>query len=420
MYRKTTLENGLRVISTTLPHVRSLSLTVVVGAGSRHESLDRSGLAHFVEHMLFKGTERRPTAKEIAEAIEGVGGVFNAETDKETTTYWVKVAAAHWPVALDIVSDVLRRSRFAPDELERERRVIIEELHMVADTPGELVNVLIDEVLWEGHPLGRDVAGTPETVARLTRDDLLAFVRTFYTPGNLIVAVAGPLDHAQIVQDIAVALGDWPPGDPPGWQPFEGAQPGPRVRVIYRKTEQAHFCLGFPGLAYTHPQRYALGLLNIILGEAMSSRLFLELRERRGLAYEVHSSVHHYRDTGALVIYAGVDPRRIEEAIQVVREQTLALRAGPDPAELARAKEYLKGRLLLSLEDTRNLALWLGGQELRYGRVLSVEEVLAQIDRQSPDDLRAVAEAVLRPERQNLAVVGPFRGPERFQRLLLA
>jgi predicted Zn-dependent peptidase len=396
-----------------MPHARSVSATFFVRVGSRHESEHLQGASHFLEHMLFKGTEQRPTPKAIAEAIEGVGGYFNAEAGKELTVYWDKVADRHWKTTLDVLTDLLRFSRFDPEEVEKERRVIAEELGMLFDSPGDWVHLLVDEAMWGAEPLGRDVAGTRDSIMALSRDELVDWFRRFYVPPNLTVSVAGPLKHPAVVDEIATRLGDWRGEAPPTWEP---AVSGPiaKVRLKTKSTEQAHFCLAFPSLSYFDADRYALELLNIILGEGMSSRLFLEIREKQGLAYDVHSYTNEYEDTGSIVIYAGVEPARIDQALRASLAEVSRLTELVPDDELARAKEFWKGRMLLRLEDTRSIASWLGAQEALLGRIYSVEEVMERVDAVEAADLLRLAERLFDPEKLCLAVIGPYRSEERF------
>ncbi|MBM3947161.1 MAG: insulinase family protein, partial [SAR202 cluster bacterium] len=303
MYEKSVLGSGLRVVTASMPHTRSVCLGVYVGAGSRHESDGEAGVSHFIEHLSFKGTARRPTAKEVSEAIEGVGGIMNAATFRERTSYWCKVAKPHFGLALDLLSDMLLHSRFEPKEMEKERQVIIEELAMITDAPDQRVGVLIDETLWPDQPLGREIAGSKETVSALSRDALLAYRQHQYNAANTVVAVAGDIQHGPVVEAIAAALGDLAPGTPPPWAPSSDNQQSPRVRVEYKRTEQAHLCLALPGVSLNHPGRYALDLMSVVLGEGMSSRLFLELREKRALCYDIHSYVSNFLDTGAFAVY---------------------------------------------------------------------------------------------------------------------
>jgi len=315
MHQKTVLPNGLRVISEEMPHARSVSTSIFVNAGSRHELDGDHGLAHFIEHMLFKGTEKRPTSREVSEAIEGIGGVFNAETGKELAVYWNKVAKHHWGTALEVLSDLLLHSRFGAEDVEKERKVIDEELSSLFDSPSEWVHLLADQAIWGDDALGRDVGGTRESVALLRRDQMIAFFHSHYVPANAVVVVAGAIDHEEVVDQVAGVLGEWEAAPATRWEEPRFDWNGPKVEMKQKRTEQSHFCLTVPAFSYFDPDRYCLDLMNIILGEGMSSRLFLEIRESKGLAYDVHSYINHFRDTGSIVVYAGVDPGRIDEAI---------------------------------------------------------------------------------------------------------
>jgi len=418
MYEKTTLDNGLRVLTAAMPHTRSVSINFFIGAGSRYEQPERAGVSHFIEHLAFKGTQRRPTTKDISEAIEGVGGLLNAGTDRELTVYWCKVARPHLDLALDVLVDMLRNSKYEPEEIERERKVIIEELNMSLDSPRSRVGMLIDEVVWPAQALGRDVVGTKETVSSISRAAMLDYLYHQYAPNNTVVSIAGEIDHDEVVARMNDALADWPLATPVSWYPVEDGQGAPRFQVEHRETEQAHLCLALHGLPYLHPDRYTLDLLDVILGQGMSSRLFLEIRERRGLAYDVHSFVTHYRDAGALTVYAGVDPKQADSTLESILAELNRLKEGIPEAELTKAKELSKGRLLLRMEDTRSVAGWIGAQELLIDRIRTVDDVIAIIDSITAEDLQRVARELLTTEKLNLALVGPFDSGERFQALL--
>src|SRR3990170_1595362 len=337
-YQKTTLDNGLRVISVSMPHTRSVSVNIFVGTGSRYESDAEAGISHFAEHMFFKGTERRPTAREISEAIDGVGGVINAGTDREMTVFWAKVARPHFALAFDVLVDIMRNSRMDATEVEKERLVVIEEINMLRDDPREWVDVLIDETLLPCQPLGRDVIGTKETVSSFDRAAVLGYIDRHYSPNNTVVSVAGNVDHSHVLELVQQTLGDWPSGNPGAWHPAVQKQAAPVCRVEWKKTEQAHFCLAVPALSSQDPDRFALDLLNVILGEGMSSRLFQEIREKRSLAYDVHSYVSHFLDTGAATVYAGVDPTRIEGALEGVIGELERLKDDLPEQEIVKAK----------------------------------------------------------------------------------
>ncbi|MCH8283646.1 MAG: insulinase family protein [Chloroflexi bacterium] len=419
MYEKTTLTNGLRVLTVPMPQVRSVSIAFYLGAGSRYEIEEKAGLSHFVEHMLFKGTRRRPKAQQISETIDGIGGFMNAGTDREITSYWAKVARPHLPIALDLLSDMLLESLFEPDEMERERKVILEEISSINDSPAQRVDLLIDEVLWPGQPLGRDVGGTKESVGALTRSDLLEYMAKQYAPNNAVVAVAGDLVHDEVVSAVQGHLDGWARSQPLSWFPSVNGQTAPQTRLKWQKTEQAHLCIAFRGLSAHHPDRYALDLLNVILGEGMSSRLSLELRERQGLCYDVHSYPTAFQDAGSLNLYAGVDPANATKTLEALLRELRRFRDEDVPEEeLERAKAVSKGRLFLRMEDTRAVSDWLGAQELMIGSVRTVDEVAELIDAVSPADVRKVAQRILVTEHLNLAVVGPFRSDRRFRSIL--
>lgn len=419
MYQKTTLDNGLRIVTSMMPHTRAVCVSLFIGAGSRYELPEQAGLSHFIEHLCFKGTEKRPTSKEISETIDCIGGVLNGGTDKELTVYWVKVARPHFSVALDLLVDMLRNSKFDPAEMENERKVIIEELKMSMDSPQSRVDTLIDEVIWPDQPLGRDVAGTEETVSIFNREIMLDYMPRLYLPGNTVISVTGDISHEEVVASVSKLMGDWPDGVPISGLPAENTQESPRLRSEQRKTEQVHFCLALRGLDNMHPDRFALDLLNVILGEGMSSRLFLELRERKGLAYDIHSHVSYYRDSGSLSIYAGVDPKKLESAIDAIIREIVSLRDEPvSEAELVKAKEMGKGRLMLRMEDTRSVAGWIGGQELLMNQILTLDEVIEKVDTVTVEDMRRLARELFLTSKLNFALVGPVRSTVRLEKLL--
>ncbi|MGH2598073.1 MAG: M16 family metallopeptidase [Dehalococcoidia bacterium] len=418
MFQRTTLANGLRVLTAPMPHTRSVAISFYVGAGSRYETEEISGLSHFLEHMLFKGTERRPTSQEISEAVDAVGGVLNAGTDRELTVYYAKVAAPHFPIALDLLVDMLRRSRMDAGEIEKERKVVIEELATVQDSPAQQADVLLDAIMWPDQPLGWDVAGTEESVNGLSRSAIVEYFRRQYVPNNVIVSVAGAVEPEQVVEAVAAQADGWQPGEPNQWSAALNGQRAPRVKTHYKRTEQAHISLAVRGVSNQDPDRYAVDLLSAILGEGMSCRLFMELRERRSLCYDIHSYTSHYLDTGAFSVYAGVEPTAVEEALGAILEQLALTKQGIPEAELRKAKELTKGRLLLRMEDTRSVSGWVGVQELLTGEVRSVDDVVEQVEAVTTEDLWRLANALFRTEALNVALVGPYRSEKRFQPLL--
>ena len=418
MYQRTTLDNGLRILTSSMPSTYSVSVALFVGAGSRYESDEVAGGTHFLEHLLFKGTKSWPTAQDISEAIEGVGGAMNASTDREMTVFWCKVAQPHFELALSVLTDMIINPLLDPDEMEKERQVILEELRMSNDYPAHRVDLLIDEMLWPDQPMGRDVGGSGESVSRVRRDDLLDMLEHQYTPTNVVVAVAGNVTHDRVVEALAKISDGWTPHTSRPWSPVRLDQKGATTRIEYRKSEQAHLCLGLPGLPLDHPKRYAMNLMNIILGEGMSSRLFLEVRERQALAYDVHSSLSQFRDCGSLIVYCGSEPGRSARALDAILGQLSGLREGLPQDEVAKARELSKGRLLLRMEDSRSVAMWMGVQELLLDRVLTVDEVVDRINAVTVEEVDGVAREILREDQLNLAIVGPFRSDRQFRGML--
>ncbi|HEX79060.1 MAG TPA: insulinase family protein, partial [Dehalococcoidia bacterium] len=386
---------------------------------SRYESNKIAGVSHFIEHLLFRGTEKRPTAKEISEAIEGMGGIINGGTDKETTVYWCKVARHHFPLALDVLVDMILHPRLAFEDIEKERQVIIEEIKMSYDSPQQRVGLLVEELLWHNHPLGRDIAGSEESVSAISRRAMLSYLKRHYLPGEMVVSIAGGLEHKESVEAADRALGDWLGGvKPPVYKPYkERIIRG--LRIERRDIEQAHICLALPGLSLFDPQRFVLDLLNIVLGEGMSSRLFCEVRDRLGLAYSIGSFVEHLADTGSVTVYAGIKPKNLPMALRVILEQLRRFReeAVPD-LELSKAKEFVKGRMLLRMEDSRNVAGWIGGQEVLTRQILDIDQVIAIVDAITADEIMGLARELLLADRLRLAVVGPIDEDESLAELL--
>src|ERR1700680_2422569 len=373
------LSGGAKLITSPMPERLSASLVLMFGGGSRQEDDRLAGVSHFIEHLFFKGTRRRPTSKEIADAIEGVGGFINASTDKELTAYWARVPAEHLELGLDVLFAVVSNSK-----------------------------LLLEEIIWPNPPLGRDIAGTEQSVAQLTRDDILEYANAHYRLPNLVIGAAGAIDEQKTLDAVKSRL--TLPVDPDGLMPSEPPGPltAPHVVVRRRRTEQAHICLGVRALSYTHPDRYALDLLNTVLGEGMSSRLFLNIREHLGLAYDVHSFTQKHRDTGHLGVYLGVDPKKAVEAIQaVVAEMRTLCERDLSGEELQRAKEFTKGRLRLDLETTNGVAFWLTYQELLRGKIKTIEDELVLVDAVTASDIRRVADTLLASPMQ-MAVIGPF------------
>jgi predicted Zn-dependent peptidase len=418
MYNKAVLDNGLRVITSPMPQSRSVCLVVFIGTGSCYETKEEAGISHFIEHLSFKGTQRRPTSKEITQDIEGVGGIINGGTDKEMTIFWCKVASPHFPIALDVLSDILLNSRFDSKDIERERPVIIEEINMNMDLPQQRVGMLIDELLWPEQPLGREVIGYKETVSSLTREQLLNYVAHRYLPNNTVLSIAGNIQHEQAMAQIEPLFAKWTTGELPTSYTTNDKQTKAKLRIEPRDIEQAHLCLAVHGFSRSHPQRFVIDLLNTVLGSGMSSRLFMEIRERKGLAYDIYSYTEHFLNSGAFAIYAGVDPEKVATAAAAILEEIFQIRQGITAAEVTRAKELSKGRLYLRFEDSQNVASWYGSQEILMRRILDIDDVISIVDAITIDELKEVAEQVMTNSGLNLAVVGPVKEDKPLRQLL--
>src|SRR5574338_369394 len=383
------LDNGLRLITESMPHVRSVTIGVWLTRGSRHESDARSGIAHFVEHMLFKGTSSR-SAEDLAQAIDSIGGQLDAFTAKEYASYYIKVLDEHLPLAVDLLSDIVLRPAFPAEEIEREKNVILEEFKMVEDTPDDLVHEVFTENFWAGHPLGRPILGTRESVQALTRDAIRAYFADAYVAHNLVISAAGNIQHVHVRELVEQAFSRLrASGTGVGEQPPRAV---PNVIVRAKEIEQSHLCIGTNGYQQDHHDRYVSYILNTVLGGSMSSRLFQNIREKRGLAYAVFSSLSAYRDAGALTIYAGCGADQVDQVVDLVVEELRAMKSSPVPeAELRRAKDHLKGSLMLSLENTASRMSHLARQEIYFDRYFSLDETLEGVERVTAADLQRVA-----------------------------
>jgi predicted Zn-dependent peptidase len=417
VFQRDTLENGLRVLRADLPYSQSVAVMIMLAAGSRYETADVGGIAHFSEHMFFKGTERRPTARDIAGEIDAIGGEFNAFTGKENTTYYVKCAAEHRDVALDVLVDMLRNSRFDAGEIEREKGVIIEEMNMYYDTPRDYVGGVYEQLLWGDQPLGRDIIGNKETIRDATRDTFLGYLGRWYKPSRMVLGVAGRIGDGLLerAQELLGDLPDEETGGPDPTTPFENG----RVKVYSKQSEQAHVCLGVHSIPLAHPDRYALQLLATALGGGMSSRLFTEVRERRGLAYYVYGLNHSYTDAGTLYSQAGVDIARIDDAVTTIASELRKIASDPPSGEeLEKARNFAKGRFVLQLESPQGLMMFGLRREVLERNLPDPEEVLAGLDAVTAEDVARVAADLVDPARMRLAVIGPFDDASRFEPLL--
>ena len=419
MYRRTVLNNGLRALTAEMPHTRSVSMFISVGAGSRYESADKAGLSHFLEHLPFKGTRSWPTALAISEAVEGVGGIMNAATDREMTSFWCKVASVHADQAIPVLLDLILHPLLDPTEMKKEREVILDELRMTNDYPAQVCDLLIDRAMWPDQAMGRDVGGTMETVTAIGLDDVRDYMERQYRPNNTVIGIAGAITHDEAIAMVDEATRHWQPGAVMDWEPV--APPpldAPSVLLDRRDTEETCICLALPGFALRDQDRYAATVLNGVLGDGMSSRLFQSLREDRGLTYDCHSSISSYRDCGALVVSCGTEPARAVEAIVATREEMATLLQPAPETEIRKAREYIKGRLLMRMEDSRSVASWLASQELLMDEITTPDETAARIDAVNAADVVRVAERLLHGSAFRLAIVGSHDDAAEFEAVI--
>ncbi|MEA2647123.1 MAG: hypothetical protein QOE92_2206 [Chloroflexota bacterium] len=405
-----TVGPGATLVTAPLRERNSVSAALMFKIGSRYEAEAVAGVSHFVEHMLFKGSRRYPTSKAVAEAIEGVGGELNASTDKEATVYWSRVPGDKLGQAIDVLTDIVHTPRLEEAEVEKEREVILEELRMYVDSPADHVHTLFEEILWPDHPLGIDVAGTEESVRAITRDDIRGHLDRHYLASDLVIAIAGNVDHGEARDRVALGLEGWRSGEAPGYPPARDLADGPGVRLMTKDTEQAHLVLGTRCVSYFHPDRYTIDLMNTVLGEGMSCRLFLEVRERRGLCYDVHSWAGKMADTGTAGVYIGTEPAKVQVAIAAVMEELHRICEEPvGREELDKARELIKGHLLLRLEGTGALATYLGSQQLLLGSIIEPSEIVDRIDAITAEDVQRVAQETYANQPLRLAAIGPMK-----------
>jgi len=405
MVQKTVLPNGIQVVTEEIPSVHSVSVGIWVEAGSRDERSEENGISHFIEHMLFKGTQRR-SARQIAKEIDAVGGILNAFTSKEFSSFYAKVMAEHLPVALDLLFDLYLNSLFAAEELEKERQVIVQEINMVEDTPDEYIHDLFSQSFWPHHPLGLPILGRLNTISRMDRRTLKGFFLKHYLQIPPIIVAAGKLKHEDLLRPVQEALRKIRPR--PKERKIHPPRPHPQIQVKNKQLEQVHLLLGTQGFSVVHPRRYAFTILNTILGGGMSSRLFQEVREKRGLAYSVYSFASSFVDSGLLGVYVGTGDHTLNRVLQVIlREMKRLAENSIRPKELRSAKEQLKGNLLLSLESTDSRMSRLAKNEIFFHRFVSTEEIIEGIEKVSAEEIGSLAQEIFRPDSFSLTVLGP-------------
>jgi predicted Zn-dependent peptidase len=419
-FERAILDNGIRVLTAPMPEAKSVSCQLMLAAGSRYETRESNGIAHFSEHMFFKGTERRPSAQDIAGEIDAIGGEFNAGTGKEYTSYYVRCAGESLPVALDVLVDMIRNSKFDPEEIEREKGVIVEEMNMYFDTPRDYVDSLYERLIYGDQPLGWDIIGTKETVRGATRQTFLDYVGRWYRPARLVVGIGGAVSPAEALELARTQLDDLPSGDAGAPEPFAPVEAnGPRVSLHHKASDQAHLILGAPSYPLRHPDRYVLQVLAAILGGGMSSRLFTQVRERRGLAYYVFCQNQSYTEAGSIFSQAGIDIARIDEAITTIVGELERMTSEPVPEEeLAKAKSFIVGRFVLQLESPHGLISFGLRREVLEGGAVEPSEVIDGVRAVTAADVQRVASELLTRRSLRLALIGPFEDASRFERLL--
>ena len=407
-YQKTVLSNGLRIISHPMKDRNSAAVGFWVGAGGRFEDDRIKGAAHFLEHILFKGSKKY-SCGEIKERIEGVGGSLNAFTSEEQTCYFAKIPHTHLELTMDILGDMVFHPLITKADVEKESGVIIEEIKMYHDLPQSFVMELLDELMWPNHPLGKNLAGSVESISRMTHEDLRQFQRTHYSSSNVVLAASGHLEHKTVVAWAEKRFGKLKSNSPQGFLEASDQQDRPQIKFFRKEIEQMHLALGMVGLHYDHKDRYILAILNVILGGNMSSRLFDEVREKRGLAYSISSAAKFLKDTGLFMVRAGVDNKKIVEALQVILQELEKIRQSQvSRGELTRAKDYLLGQLQLGLEDTLDHMLWIGESMISLDRVRKLEEIMRDVKRVTLKDVQRVANEILNRTHYNLSLVGPL------------
>ncbi|MFC1617774.1 M16 family metallopeptidase [Patescibacteria group bacterium] len=419
MFKKLKLKNGLDVIVAPQAETEVVTLMIMFGVGSRFESKQNLGISHFLEHMMFKGTTRRPSNQIISKKLDTMGAIFNAFTGKDMTAYYIKVRAEHLPEAIDLLSDMMLHSKFPAAMMEKEKGVILEEINMYEDNPLMYIEDVFEETLFGNQPLGRNIAGTRESITKMTRAQFVSYVNKFYHTGNAVLGFAGAVDTCEAEKYAQKFLAKMKKSSPNNPSKVTLKDTKKSIKIIYRQSEQTHLALGFPAYSYAHPDRIALDILSVILGGSMSSRLFEVIREKHGMAYYIRSSISHYKDTGTFAVYSGLDNTRVPKAISLITKEFKKLvNKNISPAELNKAKEYLKGHMAINMEDSENIVNWVNKQYLMTGKLQTINEKMAEIDKVTSSDLKRVAKDVLKASKMNLAMIGPIKDKKKFSKLL--
>ncbi len=419
IYTKKVLKNGLTLLTVPIETASSITMSIFVKAGSRYEEQKINGISHFLEHLHFKGTKNYPTAKKLSETVDSIGGEFNANTGKEHTQYFIRAAYEHLPLVFNVLTDMLQNPLFDEKEMEREKGVIIEEINMYKDNPQIHVESLFEETLWPETALGRDIAGSAEVIRSVKRADIVAYRNRFYQPGNMIIAISGKFDQKQLEDLVEKHWSHVPSKKFGNFKSVVEKQSQPRLSVENKVTEQAHMVVGFNAYAYKHKNNYPLRILSTVLGGGMSSRMFLRIRERLGLAYYVSTSFNNYLDTGDFLVQSGLKVASAPQALEVILDELRKVRdQGIASKELKKAQEYIKGKIALAMEDPHDKLEWYLGQEAFNGRVKTIKQAFEELDKVTVDQANKVAQDLIRNDRLNMALIGPFKDKTIFEKKL--
>jgi predicted Zn-dependent peptidase len=408
------LKNGLRIVVEEMPYMKSVAIVFGVGIGSKYEDKKYQGISHFIEHMLFKGTKKRKDTLEISQVIEGIGGEINASTSKEITHLYAKIPKEQFKIAFDVLADIILNSLIREEDLHKEKSVIIEEIRKYQDVPEELVEILLDKVMWKEHPLGRSILGNEKSVTNLRREDLLRHINEFYRPNNLVISVAGNIKTEEVVLQTKKYFEKIKEGKIKKNLSICEKQKDFQIGIKFKKTNQTHLCFGFPAISRLHPDKYSLNLLDIILGSGLSSRLFQEIRVKRSLAYDIHSFVQYFNDAGSFNIYAGIDSNKLTETLKIILQELKKIKNDNlREEELRKAKKMYKGAVSLSLENTLSRAFWIGNRILFYGKPITFNEIKEKIEEVKKEDIQKVARDIFNKNKINLSIVGPFKEKDK-------
>jgi predicted Zn-dependent peptidase len=417
-HKKTTLKNGLRIITVPMKETQTVTVMVMVGVGSRYEAEKEAGLSHFIEHMFFKGTKKRPTSLDISEELDAIGGEFNAFTSKDRTMYFAKADAKHIDTALDVVADMYLNSKIEEREIKKEKGTIIQELNMYEDTPVRNVGDIFEKLLYP-NPLGREIIGCKRTIKSLKRKDFIGYMERFYRANDSVICVAGKFNEKKIIDRITGYFGRMKSGEKPSIIKINYSQVDPEVKIKYKKTDQTHFVIGNRAYDYNHKDRFALALLSVILGGSMSSRLFIEVREKRGLAYYVKTGIEAYEDVGYIATQAGVEHKNLELSIKTILSEYRKISKNKIlKKELQKAKDYIKGKAIMGMEASDEVAMFFIDQEVMRGDIMTLQEKFKIIEKVSEDDIMRIAKDVFQNNKLNLAVIGPHKNKKKLMKLL--